>query len=74
MAELDEMFSRDAVAFWLKAWARLVLNHRERQEFCSLAGPEQREVEWLLARIAAKDSIRSFFKKRHGLSVHPGGY
>jgi acyl transferase domain-containing protein/phosphopantetheinyl transferase (holo-ACP synthase) len=71
MAELDEMFSRDAVAFWLKAWARLVLNHQERREFCGLGGPEQRQVEWLLARIAAKDSIRSFFKKCHGLSVHP---
>jgi acyl transferase domain-containing protein/phosphopantetheinyl transferase len=71
MAELDEMFSRDAVTFWLKAWARLVLNHQERREFCSLGGPEQTQVEWLLARIAAKDSIRSFLKKRHGFSVHP---
>jgi acyl transferase domain-containing protein/phosphopantetheinyl transferase len=70
-AELDEMFSRDAVAFWLKAWARLVLNHQERQEFYSLGGPEQRQIEWLLGRIAAKDAVRSFFKKRHGLSVYP---
>jgi acyl transferase domain-containing protein/phosphopantetheinyl transferase len=71
MAELDELFSRDAVTFWLKAWARLVLNHRERREFRNIGGPEQRQVEWLLARIAAKDSLRSFFKRRHGLSVHP---
>jgi acyl transferase domain-containing protein/phosphopantetheinyl transferase (holo-ACP synthase) len=71
MAELDEMFSRDAVTFWLKAWARLVLNHHERREFFGLGGPEDGQVEWLLARIAVKDSLRSFLKKRHGLLVHP---
>lgn len=69
--ELNEMFSRDAVAFWLKAWARLILNRRERQEFYSLGGPEQKHIEWLLGRIAAKDAVRSFFKQRHGLSVYP---
>jgi acyl transferase domain-containing protein/phosphopantetheinyl transferase len=71
MAKFDEMFSRDAVAFWLKAWARLILNHQERREFSSLEGPEQRQVEWLLGRIAAKDAIRTLFKKWHGISVHP---
>jgi phosphopantetheinyl transferase len=70
-AGLDEMFSRDALAFWLKAWGRLLLNHRERHEFYRLDGPEQRRVEWLLARAAAKDAIRSWLKKRHGLCVYP---
>ena len=70
--EGSEMFpSRDAVAFWIKVWTRLILNHRERHEFYALGGPEQRQVEWLLARIAAKDAVRSFLKKRHGLSVFP---
>ena len=70
LAEFSEMFSRDALPFWKKAWARLILNQQERQAFHSLDGPEQRQVEWLLGRIAAKDAIRLFLKKRHGLRVH----
>ena len=71
IAELGEMFnSQDAAAFWIKVWAHLTLNHQERREFYSLGGPEHRQLEWLLARIAAKDAIRNCLKKRHGLSVH----
>jgi acyl transferase domain-containing protein/phosphopantetheinyl transferase len=70
-AELSEIvYSRDAAAFWMKVWARLILNHQERREFYRLGGPEQRQVEWLLARIVAKDAMRGFLKARHGLSIH----
>ena len=71
-AELGETFySREAGAFWVKVWARLILNHQERREFASLGGAEQRQVDWLLARIAAKDAIRTILEKRHGLAVYP---
>ncbi len=71
-AELGETFySREAGAFWVKVWARLILNQQERREFSSLGGLEQRQVEWLLARIAAKDAIRTLLKKYYGLSVYP---
>jgi acyl transferase domain-containing protein/phosphopantetheinyl transferase len=69
-AELDELFSRDAAAFWMKMWARLVLSRQERREFYRLGGPEQRRVEWLLARVVAKDAIRGSFKRHQGLSLH----
>jgi acyl transferase domain-containing protein/phosphopantetheinyl transferase len=72
MAEFGETFySREAGAFWLKVWARLILNQPERREFSSLGGPEQRKVEWLLTRIAAKDAIRGLLQKHHGLLVYP---
>jgi phosphopantetheinyl transferase len=70
-AELGEIvYSRDAAAFWMKVWAHIILNRQERREFYSLGGPEQRQVEWLLARIVAKDAIRGFLKTRHGLSIY----
>jgi acyl transferase domain-containing protein/phosphopantetheinyl transferase len=67
----EMLYSGDAAAFWIKMWAHLILNHRERQEFYALGGPEQRQAEWLLGRFAAKDAVRSFLKKHHGLSIPP---
>jgi acyl transferase domain-containing protein/phosphopantetheinyl transferase len=67
----EELYSRDAVGFWIKMWARLICSHRERREFYSLAGPEQQQIDRLLARIAAKDAVRSVFRRQHGVSVHP---
>jgi acyl transferase domain-containing protein/phosphopantetheinyl transferase len=70
--EVSEMLSsRDAAAFWVKVWSRLVLSHQERQAFHRLGGSEERQAEWLLGRIVAKDAVRSFLKARHGLTVAP---
>jgi phosphopantetheinyl transferase len=70
MAAMGEVYSRDALVFWKKVWARLVFNHQERREFNSIGGSEQGQFDWLLARIAAKDAVRVFLKKHHGLSVY----
>jgi phosphopantetheinyl transferase len=67
----DALYSRDAVAFWIKMWARLICNRQERREFYSPGGSEQQQIDRLLARIAAKDALRSLFHKCHGVSVHP---
>jgi phosphopantetheinyl transferase len=67
----EAVYSKDAVPFWIKMWARLICNRRERQEFYSLGGPEQQQIARLLARIAAKDAVRSLFHRHHGVSVHP---
>jgi len=67
----DALYSRDAVSFWVKMWARLIFNRQERQEFYRLGEPEQTQIERLLARIAAKDAVRSLLQKRHGFFVHP---
>jgi acyl transferase domain-containing protein/phosphopantetheinyl transferase len=67
----EMLHSRDAATFWIKVWAHLILNHRERQEFYALGGPEERQAEWLLGRFAAKDAVRSLLKKHHELSIPP---
>jgi phosphopantetheinyl transferase len=67
----EMIYSRDAAAFWIKVWAHLTLNHRERQEFYALGGPEERQTEWLLGRFAAKDAVRGLLRKHHGLSIPP---
>jgi phosphopantetheinyl transferase len=70
--DLGETFaSREASAFWIKVWARLILSHQERREFSNLEGPAHRREEWLLARIAAKDAIRLLLKRLHGISLYP---
>ena len=65
------MYSKDALAFWIKAWARLICSRQERREFYSLGGQEQQQIERLLGRIAAKDAVRSLFHRLHGVAVHP---
>ena len=67
----ETFYSREAAAFWLKVWARLILSHKEQREFNNLDGPAHRREEWLIDRIAAKDATRTFLKKRHGFSLHP---
>jgi phosphopantetheine--protein transferase-like protein len=67
----EMLYSRDAAAFWIKVWAHLILNRRERQAFYNLGGPEQRQAEWLLGRFAAKDALRGWLRKHHGLSIPP---
>jgi phosphopantetheinyl transferase len=67
----ETFYSREAAAFWMKVWARLILSHQELREFYSLEEPAHRREEWLLARIAAKDAIRILVKRLHGISLHP---
>ena len=67
----EALYSKDALAFWIKMWARLICSRQERQAFYSLGGQEQQQIERLLARIAAKDAVRSLFHQLHGTTVHP---
>ena len=39
-------------------WAHRILGRRERELFAGLALPEQRQLEWLGARTAAKEAVR----------------
>jgi phosphopantetheinyl transferase len=67
----EDLYSRDAVGFWIKMWARLICSRRERREFYRLGGSEQQQIDRLLARIAAKDAVRSLFRRQPGVSIHP---
>lgn len=44
-------------ALWKRVWASRVLGLEERQLFESLQLPEQRQLEWLGARTAAKEAV-----------------
>ena len=49
-------------------WASRVLGRRERQRFGSLRLPEERQLEWLGARTAAKEAIAELLAP-HGLDL-----
>ncbi|HZZ72899.1 MAG TPA: beta-ketoacyl synthase N-terminal-like domain-containing protein [Pirellulales bacterium] len=46
-------------SFWANVVARLVLNHAERAEFQRLKLPPVPLASWLLARLAAKEAVRT---------------
>jgi phosphopantetheinyl transferase len=67
---LESLFEPGA-SLWKELWASLVLTRQERKAFRELRGPEHRRMEWLSARTAAKDAMRSFLRRRHGLELLP---
>ncbi len=56
---------------WQRVLAHLVLSPGEQKIWQSLKAPERRRAEWLLGRAAAKDAVRLFLRKRHGLRLCP---
>jgi acyl transferase domain-containing protein/phosphopantetheinyl transferase len=66
-----EPFFENGNTLWQDLWASLVLSRRERLIFQTLRGPERRKQEWLSGRTAAKDVVRGFLKRHHGLDLFP---
>lgn len=58
-------------AIWQRVLARLVLSRYEHSQWTALKMPEGRRLEWLLARVAAKDAVRRFVRERFGLVLNP---
>ncbi|MGH9162317.1 MAG: beta-ketoacyl synthase N-terminal-like domain-containing protein [Vicinamibacteraceae bacterium] len=58
-------------AIWLNVVAHLVLSRRERKLWCELAATPARRSEWLLGRVAAKDTVRRLIADRHGIDLCP---
>jgi acyl transferase domain-containing protein/phosphopantetheinyl transferase len=56
---------------WRHLLAANVLGPAEREAWASLALPDDRALEWLLGRIAAKDAVREYVRETTGLSVRP---
>jgi phosphopantetheine--protein transferase-like protein len=52
-------------------WVPLVLNRGEREKWRSLKGPESQRDNWLFGRWVAKDAVRMFLKKHHGVTLSP---
>jgi phosphopantetheinyl transferase/malonyl CoA-acyl carrier protein transacylase len=51
---------------WLRATAYLTLSLTERLKWREMGGTTHRRAEWLLGRIAAKDSVRHCLQTRYG--------
>lgn len=58
-------------SLWKELWPSLVLTRNERRTFAQRRGPELRQMEWLSARTAAKDAIRTFLFRHYGLELLP---
>jgi phosphopantetheine--protein transferase-like protein len=54
---------------WRRVLAQLVLSRTERAAWSALERPEAGRNQWLLGRIAAKDAVRAFAARRHGLRL-----
>jgi acyl transferase domain-containing protein/phosphopantetheinyl transferase len=58
-------------ALWKPVWASRVLARRERELFDALQLPENRQLEWLAARSAAKDAVAQLLRDAYGLELLP---
>jgi len=55
---------------WENLGAHLLLSQRELDEYHAMKeGP--RRTEWIFGRAAAKDAVRAWLKRRHGMDVYP---
>jgi acyl transferase domain-containing protein/phosphopantetheinyl transferase (holo-ACP synthase) len=58
-------------ALWKPVWASRVLSRRERELFDALTLPENRQLEWLAARTAAKEGVAELLCSVHGIELRP---
>lgn len=56
---------------WRRVLGHLVLGRAEREAWSQVGGSEARRTQWLLGRVAAKDAVRRFVERRHGVKVLP---
>lgn len=67
---LETLFRGDE-AFWKLVFAHLILNRKEMQTFSNLGKSNNRQVQWLMGRIVAKDAVRTFLKQSYGIEIGP---
>ena len=56
---------------WKRVLAHLTLSRRERGRWYELPKQGERQTEWLLGRVAAKDAVRQWVRERHGIEIAP---
>lgn len=64
-----ERFFVNSGEFWGKVLAYVVLNAQERLTWQSLKGPQKRRSDWLLGRVALKETVRRFVRERYQLEL-----
>jgi malonyl CoA-acyl carrier protein transacylase/phosphopantetheinyl transferase len=56
-------------ALWTGVWASRVLSRAERAAFRRLRLPEERTLEWLAARTAAKEAVQRLVRRHYGFDL-----
>jgi len=67
---LDALYRGDE-EFWSHVFAHLILNGNERSVFQGLNLSGKRSADWLLKRLLAKDAVRTYLKKKYGMTLGP---
>jgi malonyl CoA-acyl carrier protein transacylase/phosphopantetheinyl transferase len=62
---------RESGSIWQQVLAHLILGRAERDAWLDLAGPRTRREAWLLGRLAVKDAVRLWIKRKHDLTLLP---
>jgi len=63
-------FGEMAINVWARLWGLLLLGREELAEFDKMNdGP--RRLEWLYGRAVAKEAVRAWVKRHHGLDLFP---
>jgi acyl transferase domain-containing protein/phosphopantetheinyl transferase len=69
LTALPENFLTMGFAIWMRVLAYMVLGTEERQQFYALPATGTRREEWLMGRIAAKETLREWIRHTLGRSV-----
>ncbi|MEM9445731.1 MAG: beta-ketoacyl synthase N-terminal-like domain-containing protein [Verrucomicrobiota bacterium] len=56
---------------WLRVLAHQILSRKERDTWNQLLGNDERKIQWLLGRAAAKDAVRKLLERNHQLKLCP---
>lgn len=71
VAPLPEGLLDTSEAIFKRLLAHAMLSAREREAWLSLAESPARSTEWLMGRIAIKESVRQWLLKIYGRSLYP---
>jgi malonyl CoA-acyl carrier protein transacylase len=69
--DLDQHpYLRSGGDIWLQCLAFATLGSRERALWLGLSLPSSQKLDWLMARIAAKDAVREYARRTHHLPLY----
>jgi phosphopantetheinyl transferase (holo-ACP synthase) len=63
-------FGEMGSSIWENLLAHLIMGRDELEQYRRL-GDGPRRTEWIFGRAAAKDAVRAWIKRRHGLELYP---
>jgi len=71
VACLVDGFSEKGSLTMDEACAYRMLGRAEREQWRALPGPKNRRAQWLLGRVAAKETVRTHLFRQYGIQIYP---